>query len=121
GGIRRQVFANSFDCNLGRQFARGLAAHAIRHQEDAALGIEEVAVLIVVAQQAGVGGRAGRKRKLWHAGDHFLTSKASLSASATPISARSGKGTSTSRARRRPLIQVPLRLLSTMVKAPLEA
>ena len=54
-------FADGLHGGLGRQFAGRLAAHAIHHQEHAALGIHPVAVLVAVAQQAGIGGRAGER------------------------------------------------------------
>ena len=55
---RRSEVRECLHGGLGRQFAGGLAAHAIHHQEDAALGIDPVAVFVALAQQAGVGGGA---------------------------------------------------------------
>src|SRR5208283_5319246 len=134
---------------LRSQFARRVAADAVHHQKHATLGIHPVPVFIAVPQEPGVGGGAGvpgvhrRPRARWTSannttnarnaitkgmcrlygartiGPHFLASKASFSTSAMRISARSGRGSSTPGASRRPFSQVPLRLLSRIAKAPL--
>ena len=53
-----RAFADRLHGGLGRQLAGRLAAHSIHHQEDAALGVDPVAVLVALAHQAGIGGGA---------------------------------------------------------------
>ena len=56
-------FADGFHRGLGRQLSGGMAAHAIHHQEHAALGVHPVAVFVARAQQAGIGGRRRSQRR----------------------------------------------------------
>ena len=57
----KDAVADGVDGGLGGQFAGGLSAHAVHHQEDATGGIDPVAVLIALADQAGIGGGGGEQ------------------------------------------------------------
>ena len=61
------VFADGFHGGLRGQFARGVAAHAIHHQKHAARGVDPIAILVVVAQQSGIGGGGGAEFADGHA------------------------------------------------------
>src|SRR5580658_57038 len=63
----RDSLADGFNSGLRRQFTGGVAAHAIDHEKDAARGIDKVAILIMFAQQTGIGSGGGAK---WAIGGH---------------------------------------------------
>ncbi len=50
--------ANRFHCGLRGELSGCVSAHAIHHHEQAPLGVHPVAVLVLLAQQTGIGGRA---------------------------------------------------------------
>jgi hypothetical protein len=58
GGVPLHGLADSFHGGLGGQLAGCLPAHAIHHQKKTAGGIHPIAILVVFAQHAGIGGRA---------------------------------------------------------------
>src|SRR5579871_3523595 len=132
-----EFVADYFDGGFGGFFTGGVTAESVDDEEDSERVVNEAAVLVFAADQAGVGARGGSPFvSCGHGSDgdwmfavalpcgrgsvtrQGLASKWSVSTSAMPMVAGLGSFSSWPRVRRFPLSQVPFMLLSTMRNPP---